>query len=70
MRDDEGEDTAPAAAAASLIGAYHKEALAEYRIRLLNGLKRHFHTQHIEGLLSARGLRCALCVCVCACFVT
>jgi hypothetical protein len=31
------------------------------------GLKRHFHTQHIEGLLSARGLRCVLCVYVCVC---
>ncbi|GFH19949.1 Na_H_Exchanger domain-containing protein, partial [Haematococcus lacustris] len=33
------------------------ETLAEYRVRLLSGLKRHFHAKHTEGLLSDRGLR-------------
>ncbi len=41
-------------------GKEYDEALSEYRVRLISGLKRYFHTKHEEGLLSGQGIRCAM----------
>ena len=35
----------------------HAEALAEYRVRIISGLKRYFHSKHEQGLLSGHGMR-------------
>ncbi len=42
------------------------EMLAEYRLRLLAGLKQYYRHRYIEGLLSPQSYKVKACGCVCA----